>query len=485
MADESGLPRYSSGIAGLDTLLKGGYVVGRMYLVRGLPGTGKSLLGQHFLEAGLQNDETVVYIHGEETKDDIITNARQLDINLEDVIFLDLGPDTDFFTEDISYDLVDPADLDSERFADDIKDTIDGYDPNRIFIDPITQLQYLERDDYQYRKRLLALMRFLRKRNTTVLASRTLPNEESYEQVESLTDGVINLTQNKEGRRVEIMKHRGAGQQDGSHGLEIRAQGIEIYPQLQPNARDRTFNPELLSSGLPNLDALLGGGIERGSVTFISGPTGVGKSTTGNQFVAAAADRGEHALVYLFEENIDEYRYRGDKLGLSVPTQDDQERVVFREIEPLERSAEEVSQMIMADVNTYEPAVVILDGLAGYKVAVQGDDTRLTDRLHALTRTLKYRNVSVFVMDQTSQLTGMQGATSANTSYIADTVVLLSYFERRGGLDRVMGVLKKRLGHFESQFREYTLSEGDGLTIGEPLDDVRGILQGNPADNDD
>lgn len=478
MVGESGFELLSSGIPGLDSLLHGGFITGRMYLVRGKPGTGKSLLGQHFLEVGLENRETVVYIHGEETRTDILTNARQLGIDLNDARFLDLGPETDFFTEDISYNLVEPSDVESERFIDDIKEAIDGSDPDRIFIDPITQLQHLEPDEYQYRKRLLALMRFLRKRDTTVLGSRTRSQEKIDEHVESLTDGIVDLSRGEGGRRVTIPKHRGLGQQDGTHGLEIRADGIEVYPQLMPNRQTRTFDPELLPSGLPRLDALLGGGIERGSVTFFSGPSGIGKSTIGTHFAAAAGSRGENTLIYLFEESEEELLYRTKGMDIPIATLREQGTVVVREIEPLVRSAEEVAQMIQRDIDDHDPALVMIDGMSGYKVSLQGDNPRLTDRLHALTRTLKYQGIAVCVMDEISQLTGIPSATSANTSYIADNLLIMSYLERNGGLDRLIGVLKKRLGNFESQFRSFSITD-EGVTVGEPLTGTRTVLGGS------
>lgn len=475
MGDEAGLEQMSAGVTGLDSILNGGFIRGRMYLVRGSPGTGKSLLGQHFLAEGLANGETVVYIHGEETKQDIISNSRQLGIELDGAHFLDLGPETEFFTENISYDLVDPADIESEGFMDEIKDVIDGYDPSRIFLDPITQLRHMESDHYQYRKRLLALMRFLRKRNTTVLTSRTRSGEDLDEQIESLTDGIIDLSYDKGSHRIEVPKHRGLGQHPGSHGMEIRSGGVEVFPQLLPT-RERSFDPSTLSSGIPELDELLGGGIERGSVTFVSGPTGVGKTTVGTHFPVAAAQRGERAVIYLFEENAEQFCYRSERLNLPVSELRETEDVVVREIEPLVRSAEEVARMIQSDVDRYDPSVVMLDGLAGYKVAIHGEEERLIDRLHALTRSLKNEGIAVLVMDEMSQLTGIPTATSTNTSYIADNVVLLTYRERTGGLNHIIGVLKKRLGAFESQFRPFEIVDGDGVCVGDPLEDVEDVL---------
>ena len=228
----------ASGIPELDELLNGGYIRGRTYLVQGASGTGKSLLGQHFLRAGLDADETVVYIHGEESRHDILVNAARLDVDIRDAEFLDIGPGTDFFAEDKSYNLVEATEVESEQFTQDIKHVIEEVDPARILIDPITQLQYVERDEYQYRKRLQSLIRFLRDRQVTTVATRTLDRERTRESThddfESLSDGIISLYLDEHQRRIAVPKHRGLGQVDGTHGLEIREHGIEVYPQTIP-----------------------------------------------------------------------------------------------------------------------------------------------------------------------------------------------------------------------------------------------------------
>ena len=198
----------ASGIPELDGLLNGGYVRGRTYLIQGVSGTGKSLLGQHFLQAGLDTDETVVYIHGEESRHDILVNAAQLGVDIQDAEFLDIGPGTDFFAEDKSYNLVEATEVESERFTKDIKQVIEDVDPSRILIDPITQLQYVEQDQYQYRKRLQSLIRFLRDRQVTTVATRTLNNESTpvatHDDFESLSDGIINLYLDDHERRIGV-----------------------------------------------------------------------------------------------------------------------------------------------------------------------------------------------------------------------------------------------------------------------------------------
>jgi len=475
----------ASGIPELDELLNGGFIRGRTYLVQGVSGTGKSILGQHFLRAGLDADKTVVYIHGEESRQDILVNATRLGIDIGDAEFLDIGPGTDFFAEDKSYNLVDATEVESEQFTADIKQVIEEADPDRILIDPITQLQYVERDEYQYRKRLQSLIRFLRDREVTAVATRTVSRGTStsttYDDFESLSDGVVNLFLDEGERRISVPKHRGLGQKDGSHGFEIRESGIEVYPQIIPEHDNRTFDPELISTGHAALDDLLGGGIERGTVSFISGPTGIGKSTTGAQILSGVAEDGGTALGYLFEESIDQFRHRSETLGFPITEMQERGSVRLTETEPLVRSAEEFGQHVLAQTDEYAPDVVFIDGLSGYQISLQGDDNRLVRRLHGLTRVLKNRGIAVIITDEADSLTGIPEATSTNTSYIADNIVFLSYVEVDGELDRAIGVVKKRLGDFDSRFHQFSIVSGSGLVIEEPFDHVRGIMDGAPT----
>ena len=481
-ADDTRIEPISSGLAELDELLNGGFVRGRTYLVQGVSGTGKSLLGQHFLQAGLDAGETVVYIHGEESSDDIIANARQLGVDIEGSEFLDIGPGTEFFAEDISYDLVETSEVESERFTKDIKEVIETVQPERVLLDPITQLQYVERDEYQYRKRLQSLIRFLRDRTVTTVATRTVsrdPGQEYvYDDFESLSDGVIKLRLDDSERRITVPKHRGLGQVDGTHGLEIRQDGLEIYPQVVPKQTDREFDPSLLSTGDDAFDALLGGGIEGSSVLFLSGPTGVGKSTVGAELLNGIADQGGNILVYLFEESIDQFTYRCENLGIPITELREAGHLQLTEVEPLVQSAEEFNHHVVSEVDATDPEAVLIDGLAGYRISIQGESERLVRRLHGLTRVLKDRGVATLITDQADDITGVPKATSTNTSYIADSIVYLTYVELEGELARAIGVLKKRLGGFDNRFHRFQISDGIGLQIQGPFDGVHGIMKG-------
>lgn len=476
---EPAVSRVSSGVGGLDELLRGGFVSGRMYLAHGSPGTGKTLLGMRFLEAGLEEGETALCIHGEESREEIFLNGSNIGIDISEAEFLDLGPNSDFFVENRTYDLVDPGAVESDRYTEDIHDAIREIDPDRVLLDPITQLRYVEANEHQFRKRILSFMRFLKERDTTVVATATLESDAGYQtEMRSLSDGVIELANTDRGRRISVAKHRGFGQQAGSHGMSIGDDGIEVFPALVPEQLDKSFDTRRIRSGVENLDSLVGGGLERGTVTFISGPTGVGKTTVAAKFLTEAAAEGINSIAYLFEEGVDTFTHRAESLAIPISDASDRGAVSLEVIEPLAQSAEEFAHMVKGDIDRTGSEVVLVDGIDGYKMSIQGDDSTLVEKIHSLTRHLKNQGVTVLITDEITQITGLATATSADLSYIADNIIFLSYVETEGSLRKVIGVLKKRSGGFEHSLREFDL--GEGIHVGEPLTGVTGILQGAP-----
>jgi circadian clock protein KaiC len=474
------ISQISTGVDGLDELLHGGFIKDRMYLVAGEPGTAKTTLGMHFLQEGLRHDETTLYIHGEESAEELITNAGAFGIDISPVDFLDLGPDSDFFTDDSSYDLVDSSDIDQESYTEVIHEAIEDIDPARVVIDPITQLRYLETSDYHYRKRILSFIRFLKKRGVTVLSTATLGNNQNASaDIRSLSDGVVLLSRVDDGRRIEVLKNRGAGQIQGDHGAEIRSEGLEVYPRVHPEPSDREFDPTPVGSGIPELDAMVSGGFERGTVTFITGPTGVGKTTLATLYLAQASRQLGKSVIYLFEERIQTFTHRCRSVGIPIDELRDEGVLSVRVVEPRTLSAEEFAHKMRREVEEAGAETVMIDGVSGYTSVIKGDEDDLDRDLHALTRYLINREVTVFVTDATHKVRGLSSATSHEISQVADNLIFISYVELQGSLRKVIGVLKKRTGGFESSFREFEITT-DGIRIGEPMTEYSGILHGAP-----
>ncbi|WP_407075227.1 ATPase domain-containing protein [Natronococcus zhouii] len=470
----------NSGINGLDEIFNGGLAKGRMYLVHGEPGTGKTLLGMHFLEQGLRNDETVLFIHGEESRREILANGSAVNIEIGDAEFLDLGPESDFFADDNSYDLVEPSDIERDRYTQEIHEAIKEIDPARVVLDPISQLRYVEANEYQFRKRILSFMRFLKQHEITVLVTATLNSKPEYDtELRSLSDGIIKLTREESGRRIEATKHRALGQMGGDHGMAIRENGLEIFPHLVPEPREQTFKSQRIHSGIDELDDLLGGGFDQRTVTFISGPTGAGKTSTGTQLLTQAAKDGLNSAIYLFEENIETFTHRAESIDIPVAEMRQQGTLQVTEVEPLALSSEEFAHMVREQVEEQDTDIVMIDGIDGYTISIQGRERVLVRKLHALTRYLKNQGITVLITNEISEITGISEATDNQLSYIADNIAFVSYVERDGSLRKVIGVLKKRTGDFEKTLREFEITS-DGIRVGEPLTGLYGILQGTP-----
>lgn len=476
--------RLSTGVPGLDEILDGGLIPGRSYLVRGEPGAGKTILGFHYLTAGADAGETGLFINLEEAEADTRANAASLGFDLDDVALLDLSPGADFFAQDQSYSIFAAEEVEQDSFADRIVERVREVEPDRVFLDPVTQFRYLTSDDYQFRKQIVSLMRFLESVDATVLFTSQRTPDSSDDDLQFLSDGIIELTNRNDIRRVRVPKFRGSDKQSGRHGLAVRGDGLHVFPELQPGEHTADFVTEAIPSGVPGLDALLNGGIERGTISVISGPTGVGKTTTGTQFVAEAARRGERSVVYLFEESEQTFRHRSEAIGVPISEMTDDGDLVVDPIEPLSMSAEAFAQSVRREVEQRDTSVVMIDGVRGYKLSMQGESEPLVRKLHALGRYLKNMGVTVIFVDEVDTVTGEFKATNAGISYLADNVLFLRHVEMDGELTKTMGVLKKRVSRFERTLRQFEITT-DGLVVGEPMTGLTGVLEGTPVFTDE
>jgi len=473
--------RLSSGLAGLDAILHGGFIDERTYTIRGGSGTGKTILGYHFLSAGADSGETALYFAFEETAKDIKANAAGLGFDLEDVVIEDMSPSATQFMDDGNYTVFGPGEVEATDIVSRITDAIESHEPDRVFIDPLTLLRHLTPDEYQFKRTAASLMSYLKERGITTLFTTQSTAEQSDEDLQYLADGSIAMRRTERGREIEVEKFRGSGFHSGAHGIRIDGgRGISVFPSLAPEAHERQFEYETLSSDIDELDGLLGGGIERGSITLVSGPSGVGKSTTGTAMARASARRGQKAAAYLFEESEESFTHRSDAIGLGVGELRDSGSFEVHEVEPLTISADEFAHRVREGVEERGVRFVLLDGTAGYRLALQDPANDLRQELHSLCRYLRNMGVTVVLTDEISSVTGSFQASDSHVSYLADSVLFLRYIEVDGEIRKAIGVLKKRFGDFESTLRAFDI-EADGIHIGEALSDLRGVLTGTPT----
>jgi len=468
----------STGIAGLDEILKGGLLKNRAYLLRGGPGTGKTTFGLHFLLEGVKRGEPVLFITLGEPKKQIITNASILGLNLENVNFLDLSPSPEFFAQVESYDIFSPADVEREPVTQTIINAIEDIHPKRVFIDSMTQFRYLAPDSYQFRKQVLSFIRYLTESGATVLFTSEASAEAPDDDLMFLADGIINLIAKDNLRYVSVLKLRGGDFVPGLHSYTIGQGGIKVYPRLIPEIFGVEFKYEKLSSGIPEIDELLKGGLERGTVTIVSGPSGVGKSTFSTIFLKEAAGRGENSVIYSFEETVDKILTRSDGVNIPLRAMIESGRLKIRYIEPLTMLPEEFANIVRKDVEEFGAKVVMIDSTSGFEVSIKSENPR--EHLHAICRYLSHMGVIVLLPTEISEITGTFKITEQRISYLADNIIYLRYLEIKGQLKRAIGVLKKRMSDFEKTLREFEITKY-GIKVGEPLTNLRNILSGTPV----
>ncbi|GIV90342.1 MAG: serine/threonine protein kinase [Chloroflexus sp.] len=475
---EAAITRLSTGIPGLDEITGGGLVPHYAYLVRGGPGAGKTTLGLHFLAAGTAIGETSLFISLEESATKIRRNAAQIGIDLSQVHILDLSPSSDFFAKTETYDIFSPAEVEREPLTRQIVDTIRQLHPARVFFDPITQFRYLTPDIFQFRKQVISFLRFLAEQQTTVLFSAENSAVFPDDDLQYIADGIINLETTPYGRYLHVTKMRGSSFIRGRHAMRLTNRGLQVFPRLIPTTliAGHSFAP--LASGVPELDELLNGGIERGTITMLSGPSGVGKTTLGFQFMKEAASRGERSIVFSFEEETEIMIQRCESVNIPVRAMQANHMLRIEKIEPLQYNPDEFAQHVRHVVEHDRATVIMIDSMNGYRLCMQGED--LLSHLHALCKFLQSRGVTVLLIMDTSSIVGDFEISDIGASYLGDNIIFLRFLEIDGELRKAIGVLKKRLGDFEKTLREFAISRY-GIKVGKPLTKLRGILSGMPV----
>jgi circadian clock protein KaiC len=478
------LPRASTGIAGLDDVLEGGWARDRLHLLEGTPGAGKTTIALHFLLAGARAGERGVYVSLAETAKELRQGAKSHGWTLGDEIeIFELVPPESVLDPDNHQSLLYSSDLELGETTQRIFEAIERVKPQRIVIDSLSEIRLLAQSSLRYRRQILALKHYFAQHNSTVVMLDDLTSETTDRAVHSIAHSVTHLDQlapiyGGERRRLRVIKCRGQSFRSGYHDFSIRRDGIKVFPRLVAAEHRAEFRNNLIESGVKPLDALLGGGIAGGSSTLVLGPAGTGKSILILQYIAAAVARGEKAALFVFDEEIGLLIARAKAMDIDLAAMRDAKKLIIEQMDAAEFSPGEFSHMVRECVDTEKTRVVAIDSLNGYHAAMS-EEQFVALHLHELLQYLNRHGVATFLSIAQHGMVGDMRQ-PVDLTYLADTVILMRYFEAFGRVRRAISVIKKRTGAHENTIREVQIG-GNGLTLGEPLQEFQGVLRGVPA----
>ena len=481
-------PLLRTGSVGMDDILRGGLPAHCLYLLSGLPGSGKTTLSMQYLLEGAKAGESCLYITLSESKREIGKVADSHGWDLSGIHICELIPSEANLSVDAQLTVFNPSELELGETTEAMIAAVNKYKPHRVVIDSLSELRLVAQNPLRYRRQILALKHFFGGRDCTVLMLDDCTGDVGSGQLESIAHGVIMLEQlanqfGAERRRLRVMKVRGVPFRGGYHDFMIRKGGLDIFPRLVASEHHEEFAEGELKSNNRELDQLLGGGLPLGTSTLLLGPAGTGKSTVATQFAVAAAKLGLRTTMYVFDENLGTLRTRSRKLGLAIEPYLEQGLLTVQQVDPAEMSPGELAVTVRRAVDgsdgAKQPAkVVIIDSLNGYLNAMP-EEKFLTAQMHELLAYLGQKGVvSLLTVTQSGMVGNMQSP--VDTTYLADNVILFRFFEARGEVRRAISVVKKRSGKHEATIRELEVS-GDGIHIGEPLSDFQGVLTGVPT----
>jgi len=477
--DFNGFDRADTGIEGLDHILGGGFPRNRMYLVEGDPGSGKTTMALQFLLAGVRRGEPGVYATLSETEEELRDVAHSHGWSLDGITICDLQTSEESLQADSQYTLFHPAEVELSETTRTVLEAVETVRPGRVVFDSLSEMRLLARDSLRYRRQILALKHYFTGRACTVLLLDYGLQPGEF-QLQSLTHGVVSLGRESpnyggERRRLKVQKIRGISYREGFHDYVIRTGGLEVFPRLVAAQHHLDFARETISSGLPEMDSLLGSGLNRGSTTMILGPSGVGKSTLAAQYVSAAAGRGEKACVYSFEESPESWLHRAERLGMALRRHEQEGLVSIRQVDPAELSPGEFAGDVRRNVEQGVTTVVI-DSLNGYRNAM-AEEQHLILHLHEVLAYLNQQGVTTLIIMAQYGILGQDVSSPVELSYLADNVILLRYFEAFGQVRQAISMVKKRTGTHERSVRELRISD-HGLRVGRELREFHGVLSG-------
>lgn len=482
MVDEA--TTVKTGILGLDDVLSGGFSRGHLFLLEGEPGTGKTTVALQFLIEGAKNGERSLYITLSESEQELREGAASHGWIIDDGIeIFELNPPANFLEEGQTQTLLHSADLELGESIKQVLDAVQRVNPRRVVLDSLSEIRLLAQSSLRYRRQLLAMKHHFAQHDATVLLLDDLTSEPGDKTVHSIAHGVVRLEElapsyGGERRRLRVRKYRGRKYSGGYHDFTITTGGINVFPRLVAADHRRVLTRTQLSTGIAEFNSLLGGGIESGSSTLILGPAGTGKSLIALNFIEAARARGEKTALFAFDEELGLLVDRMKGLGIDLEAAQAEGRLKIEQIDAAELSPGEFAHQVRNSVDKEQIKTVIIDSLNGYQASMPEEDSLIL-HIHELLQYLNRQGATTFMTVAQHGLVGdMQSP--VDVTYLADTVILLRYFEAMGHVRRAISVIKKRTGFHETSIREFCISN-KGLTLGAPLEAFQGVLRGIPT----
>jgi len=472
----------ATGISGLDDVLAGGFERGRVFLLEGNPGAGKTTVALQFLIEGVAHGERCLYITLSETEDEIRASSRSHGWSLEGIDLYELVPPESLLDEEQQQSLLYSSDLELGETTRRIFEAFERVKPARVVLDSLSEIRLLAQSSLRYRRQILTLKHYFARQDVTVLLLDDRTTDANDKTVHSVAHAVVRLEEitpeyGPERRRLQVIKYRGRRYRGGYHDFAIKSGGVRVFPRLVSAEHRGDFSRDLLATGLGAFDALLGGGIERGSSVLVLGPSGTGKSTVTLTFIKNAIERGEKAAMFVFDEELGLLIQRALGFGVDLAAMVASGSLVLEQIDAAELTPGEFAERVRVCVESQGARTVVIDSLNGYQAAMPGEQA-LVLHVHELLQYLNRRGTTTFLTIAQHGLVGDM-STPVDVTYLADTVILLRYFEAAGRVRRAISVVKKRTGAHEDTIREYQI-DLRGLTLGPALVNFQGVLRGVP-----
>ena len=484
MSEDPNVEKAQTGVFGLDDILVGGLSKGHVFLLEGNPGTGKTTIALQFLIQGSEVGERGLYVTLSETERELRAGAASHGLTIdENIEVFELAPPETLLDDDRQQSLLYSSDLELGETIKLILEAFERVKPSRVVLDSLSEIRLLAQSSLRYRRQILALKHFFARQSVTVLLLDDLTSDTLDKTVHSVVHGVIHLEElapnyGPERRRLRVMKYRGQAFRGGYHDFTIKTGGVVVYPRLVASEHRTNFARVSLSSGIPALDALLGGGVERGSSTLILGPAGTGKSTFAFQFVASTIRRGQKAAVFVFDEELGLLFSRMRAMGIDLEPMQKSGDLHIEQLDAAELSPGEFAHRVRERVDSAQAKTVVVDSINGYQASMP-EENALVLHMHELIQYLNRQGTNTFLTVAQHGLVGDMKS-PVDVTYLADTVVLLRYFEAAGKVRRAVSVIKKRTGYHEDTIREFGIGN-KGLSFGEPLSSFQGVLRGVPT----